>query len=592
MASATDNFNRANGAPGANWTGSVGDDLTITSNQIGGVTVGVNNSMYYNALTPTAAQYALCTIAVTASGQYTGATVRGNATDWVCMDANGGTSWQIEWYNGGAFTLIGSAYSTSPATNDIGKITANGSAFEGFVNGVSRITGSNGSAPATGSGGLYIYGTSGRADNFEVGDLTSATFEQEGFRFGEDDGNEAAHTWTDAQDTNIITAANTAKLLRMLVNTSADTASSAFTLRQQKNGSGGYTAVGVGATSVGTTPLIEAADSTESGSNTASTSWALSTPNASTGDLLIFCLSWDDSTDTTDVTEPAGKASETLLEVNATPATDAGTETRCKVWYCIAAGSWTAGTITFTPSASEQWTGACIRVPAGEFDATTPIGASDTEGSTVDGTNVQHGAFTAGASDGGGKLCIWTSADTDPQTVAANYTQVCNTDRGAVSGGFFHRNAAVTNSESIGAGTVSTIASDSWCSVAFVVRAPIVTNDVYVETSGNITAGGEATTARLNAPSGKTTSDFVTGRRWDNENGSDSTDITTDDYSEFEWSLKVRSGLSGGDYFDFRVYAGSNALDTYTLTPRWTIGVQLYWRLPKSLNQAMERSAL
>jgi hypothetical protein len=408
--------------------------------------------------------------------------------------------------------------------------------------------------------------------HYSIKEATSATFEQEGFRFGEDDGNESAHTWTANQDTNISTVDNTAKLLRTLVNTTSDTASSAFTLRYQKNGAGGYTAVPVGATSAGTTPLIEAADSTESGNDVASTSWALSTPNASTGDLLIFCLSWDDSTATTDVTEPAGKASETLLEVNATPATDASTETRSKVWYCICAGSWTAGTITFTPAASEQWTGATIRVPAGEFDATTPIGGSGTSAATgTTETNVTSAAFTAGATDGNGKLCIWTSADTDPQTVAANHTQVCNTDRGAVSGGFFMRNTAVSNSESVAAATVSTIASDSWTTVTFVVRAPVVNNDVYVVTSGNIAASGEATTARLTAPSGKTTGDFVTGRRWDDENGTDSTDITTDDYSEFEWSLKVKSGLSNGDYFDFRTYAGSNALDTYTLTPRWTI---------------------
>jgi hypothetical protein len=50
-------------------------------------------------------------------------------------------------------------------------------------------------------------------------------------------------------------------------------------------------------------------------------------------------------------------------------------------------------------------------------------------------------------------------------------------------------------------------------------------NEVYVDTSSSVASGGEATTARLTAPSGKTTGDFTIGRRWDDENGSDSIDI-------------------------------------------------------------------
>ena len=86
------------------------------------------------------------------------------------------------------------------------------------------------------------------------------------------------------------------------------------------------------------TPVIEAADCTVSGSNTAQATWAVSHPNASAGDLLTFNIAWDDSTETTDVTEPAGPNSEVLSEVNATPAASFGTEVRCKAWYTIATG--------------------------------------------------------------------------------------------------------------------------------------------------------------------------------------------------------------------------------------------------------------
>ena len=59
---------------------------------------------------------------------------------------------------------------------------------------------------------------------------------------------------------------------------------------------------------------------------------------------------------------------------------------------------------------------------------------------------------------------------------------------------------------------------------------------------------------------------------WDDENGTDSIDITVDDYTELEWCLQAQSPAANGDYFDFRVYAGAAALDSYTVTPRWTLG--------------------
>ena len=78
---------------------------------------------------------------------------------------------------------------------------------------------------------------------------------------------------------------------------------------------------------------------------------------------------------------------------------------------------------------------------------------------------------------------------------------------------------------------------------------------VTLALSSNITAGGEATTAQLTAPSGKTTGDFATGRMWDDENGEDETaDIAASDYTEFEWCVQAVSGVaSASDIYQFRV---------------------------------------
>lgn len=570
--------------------GAVAVTLCMGINNATGISVtigGVSASLISGSDTGTAQSYRALTYGL-ATGSTSGSqtvSISWTTACWAAASAVAATSVdQTTPFNNGTFNSSGTGPTASVTiTSSTGDLTFGAVACEsgttptaptqtqvhadnaGFQVGIgsSRAAGAATVAHqwSTGSGWLF----SGVNFNQYTGAL-----EQEGFRWGVDDGNESAHGWEAAQDTSITIADTQSRLLRVLVNATQDPASFAYTLRAQKNGSGGYTAVNVGSTS-DVTPTPDATSDTTSGNNTASGSWAVSVPNASTGDLLIFCLAWDDSTTTTDVTEPAGQNGETLSEINATPATDAATETRCKVWYCKCTGAWTSGTITFTPSASEQWAGSAIRIPAGQFDDTTPIGASTTNSSSVDGSNIQCGAFTAGASDGGGRLCVWASADADPQTVATGFTEISNQDIGAVSGGFFTRDTVVSDSESISATTCSTIATDSWCTVAFVIRPYVQTNEVYITTSGNITAGGEATTARLTAPSGKTTSDFVTGRRWDDENGSDSIDITTDDYTEVEWLVYLASTMNANDYVDFRVYAGSTALTTYTVTPRWTI---------------------
>lgn len=410
----------------------------------------------------------------------------------------------------------------------------------------------------------------------ELADAAATTLDQDGFRWGADDGNEAAHGWAADEDTNL-TAVVGAKLLRVQVDGTGDPAAKAFSLRYQKNGAGGYSAVPVGSLGPGTaTPTIEAADTTSSGDNatTPTTPWAMSVPAAATGDLIIAIIAWDDSVNNTGVTLANGPNGETWTQVHGAgvPASS-GTEVRMNAFRTIATGTWSAGTIAVTPNANEQWTATVIKVPAGEFDATTPIGATAIRNSAGTAeSSVLKPDITAGATDGSGRL-VWAGAvDVDPLVTLANgYTSIANNDRGQVALGVAIRDAAVTANEAVTDGTWS-IASDSWCSYAFIVRPPGAANELYVAASGNIAAGGEATTARLTAPSGKTTSNFTAGRRWDDENGTDTIDIASGNYTEVEWSLTTQSPAADTDYFDFRVYADGAVLDTYSVTPRWTIG--------------------
>lgn len=468
--------------------------------------------------------------------------------------------------NYAAFAGIGAYFDSTSITAGSGWTLASGGAH---WQGEQRLSNSGGATIACDFGNFQTGDewVGAAAAYTETGGGT--TRDQEGFQFGADDGSESAHTFYGTQDSNVTRQTGENVLLRALVNATGDPASTAYTLRYQKNGSGGYAAVPVGAS--GTTTPSQPTSGTATTIGTAADPWTINRATASTGDMVVFIIGWDDSTTVSTVTPPAGPNGETAVSI-AGPVASASTEIRVQAWYYIATGTWSSGTLSFDPSASETCQAVSFAIPAAQFKSSDPIGWANTAASagTAEST-LNSPTGTAESDDGGGRLFIAYCSDADAITApASGTTTVNNTTGGGVGLCIVSRNTVVSNSESIAAIT-ATIASDSWATVAFVVKPAATTNELYVATSGNITAGGAATTARLTAPSGKTTSDFVTGRRWDDENGTDSIDITTDDYTEVEWCLRAQS-VADGTYFDFRVYAGTSALDTYGVTPRWTIG--------------------
>jgi hypothetical protein len=82
-----------------------------------------------------------------------------------------------------------------------------------------------------------------------------------------------------------------------------------------------------------------------------------------------------------------------------------------------------------------------------------------------------------------------------------------------------------------------------------------------IVSSSFIAASGEATTAQLTAPSGKSTSDFDAGCIQDDENPADSVTVSADDYTEMEWTLQANSAAVDGAVYQFRVY---KYLETFT----------------------------
>lgn len=75
--------------------------------------------------------------------------------------------------------------------------------------------------------------------------VSNVTYEQEGFRFRSDDGDEDAATWLEAQDTDISRAINTNTRLRILVNATGDPTGKTFQLEFREAPSGDWAAVPV-----------------------------------------------------------------------------------------------------------------------------------------------------------------------------------------------------------------------------------------------------------------------------------------------------------------------------------------------------------
>lgn len=71
----------------------------------------------------------------------------------------------------------------------------------------------------------------------------AASVEQEGFRFGIDDGAEGAHTWAAAQDADITAPAGETRLLNVLVNVTGDPGAKTFKLQYRKVGDPGWSDV-------------------------------------------------------------------------------------------------------------------------------------------------------------------------------------------------------------------------------------------------------------------------------------------------------------------------------------------------------------
>lgn len=172
MATFTDDFNRANGAPGANWVDSSGL-WTIVSNQLSSGTAG--GTIIIRAATAMATNDNSAQVTIAATGAVShGVWCRGNSTFTSgYLWRNDGTSWNLFSNVGGSFTSIGS-FAGAAVAGDVAKVQAAGSTIKGFVNGVQRVSVTDTAVTTGTSVGLRAESSNLlRFDDFTGADVTS-----------------------------------------------------------------------------------------------------------------------------------------------------------------------------------------------------------------------------------------------------------------------------------------------------------------------------------------------------------------------------------------------------------------------------------
>ena len=164
--SATDNFARANGGLGANWTATADGGLTISSDQAAGVSASGNSGDMWAANTFTSDQYSQVMLTSTqpTGTQWIGPMVRGqnsglNGYVAIYYWNNGSPLIMLFLRNNGGWTQLGSSYGVSPlGAGAVLSLQAAGSTLTVAVNGTTAITATS-TTFTGGAPGLMTYGT-------------------------------------------------------------------------------------------------------------------------------------------------------------------------------------------------------------------------------------------------------------------------------------------------------------------------------------------------------------------------------------------------------------------------------------------------
>jgi hypothetical protein len=397
--------------------------------------------------------------------------------------------------------------------------------------------------------------------------------EQEGFRFRNDNGSETTATWIEVQDTDATIPLDTPFRFRGLIATTDDAPSTQFRVdyKSSTEAASEWRAVGVGATSYGSTPTVVGFGSAALTTNDPSVNLSSGSWTPAEDDVVVFFMA---STTTLDVPVNASLPSGWVncLADGAEQNSDA--HGYGAIYHLVTAGE-AGGSTTFTATnaLAAAETGNVIGVALRGVDPTTPIhkAASGFDNANT-GTPDTLAALT-GANQPTVSGCLVVRGLCQDSTATfsgpAGHTSVTsfNTNQGHE---VFTRDAATTAGADVAATSVTPDAGDEDCSItiAFLPAVIIGTPAITFTTSTNF-ADGDATTAQLTAPA---SGSFVAGVMVEGQALADTVDITADNYTEIEWALVAQDPAVADDVYNLRITANGTAFDTYSVTPDLTIG--------------------
>src|SRR6201994_4882158 len=177
-ATVSDNFDRANGALGSNWTTTPGTAAPqISGNTLHAGTASSLNSAYWSASTFGNDQFAQGTLPGSSGGNYgPGLAVRLSGAKghflWYGNSANTVSLWRMDSASSWTQLKSSSALTVTPAT-DVWKIQVVGSTISGYQNGTLVVQTTDTSITA-GSPGVWLYYANNQIDNWSGGDATAA----------------------------------------------------------------------------------------------------------------------------------------------------------------------------------------------------------------------------------------------------------------------------------------------------------------------------------------------------------------------------------------------------------------------------------
>lgn len=371
--------------------------------------------------------------------------------------------------------------------------------------------------------------------------------------------------------------------LRIQVDAENDPASAAYTLRGKLSTDSEYIEVPTSAAATVTFNAIGAAPAVNSTS-----SIAIAYPSVAADDLIIVGMAsrlGSTAIDDEGFTIPTnGEAFVSTSEGTAgTEAADAG-GVRATLLYKIATGTET-GSVTFanagTATLSKQGQMLAFRKSAGSTWDIAAVNGKDVAGGTgysaamgsdpgilpgdillaVTAINSDTGTWSGQTITGTGLSTSLVAEHRDIGGTGGNDTRLIISEHSVSS--------ALTSGVPTFAMT-ATGGTGEGATVLLRIRA-VSAVPFMISPSANIT-NGEATTQQLSTPAGKTSGDFDPGVVEDTSNGATSTDLGNNGFSEFEFCVKFQAPATIGQFYDFRLFAGSSPLDTYAQPIQVEIG--------------------